>query len=82
MDQFREGHINILVATDLAARGIDVKAYVVNYHLPDAYESYVHGRTARAGAKGISLTVLQEEEVQEIADFEKNWESNSQNLKK
>jgi ATP-dependent RNA helicase DeaD len=38
------------------------------------------GRTARAGAKGIS-TVLQEEEVQEIADFEKNWESNSQNLK-
>jgi ATP-dependent RNA helicase DeaD len=55
MDQFREGHINILVATDLAARGIDVKeiSYVVNYHLPDAYESYVHrsGRTARAGAK-------------------------------
>jgi ATP-dependent RNA helicase DeaD len=41
MDQFREGHINILVATDLAARGIDVKeiSYVVNYHLPDAYES-------------------------------------------
>jgi superfamily II DNA/RNA helicase len=54
MDQFREGHI-ILVATDLAARGIDVKeiSYVVNYHLPDAYESYVHrsGRTARAGAR-------------------------------
>ncbi|PKH68296.1 DEAD/DEAH box helicase [Flavobacterium sp. ALD4] len=75
MDQFREGHINILVATDLAARGIDVKeiSYVVNYHLPDAYESYVHrsGRTARAGAKGLSLTVLQEEEVQDIADFEK-----------
>jgi superfamily II DNA/RNA helicase len=75
MEQFREGHINILVATDLAARGIDVKeiSYVVNYHLPDAYESYVHrsGRTARAGAKGLSLTVLQEEEVQEIADFEK-----------
>jgi ATP-dependent RNA helicase DeaD len=45
--------------------------------------NHVHrsGRTARAGAKGISLTVLQEEEVQEIADFEKNWESNSQNLK-
>ena len=75
MEQFREGHINILVATDLAARGIDVKemAYVVNYHLPDAYEAYVHrsGRTARAGAKGLSLTVLQHEEVDEIADFEK-----------
>lgn len=75
MEQFREGHINILVATDLAARGIDIKemAYVVNYHLPDTYENYVHrsGRTARAGAKGLSLTVLQPEEVAEIADFER-----------
>jgi len=75
MEQFREGHINILVATDLAARGIDVKeiSYVVNYHLPDVYEVYVHrsGRTARAGAKGLSLTVLQAEEVAEIADFER-----------
>lgn len=75
MEQFRDGHINILVATDLAARGIDVKeiSYVVNYHLPDVYEAYVHrsGRTARAGAKGLSLTVLQPEEVAEIADFEK-----------
>jgi len=74
MEQFREGHINILVATDLAARGIDVKeiSYVVNYHLPDTYENYVHrsGRTARAGAKGFSLTVLQQEEVAEITDFE------------
>ena len=75
MEQFREGNINILIATDLAARGIDVAAisYVVNYHLPDVYEVYVHrsGRTARAGAKGLSLTVLQVEEVAEIADFEK-----------
>ncbi len=75
MEQFREGYINILVATDLAARGIDVKeiSYVVNYHLPDTYENYVHrsGRTARAGAKGLSLTVLQEEEVVEIPEFEK-----------
>ena len=74
MGQFREGHINILVATDLAARGIDVKeiSYVVNYHLPDVYETYVHrsGRTARAGAKGLSLTVLQQDEVAEVADFE------------
>ncbi|MEY4010965.1 MAG: hypothetical protein RIT22_89 [Bacteroidota bacterium] len=75
MGQFREGHINILIATDLAARGIDVAdvSFVVNYHLPDVYEAYVHrsGRTARAGAKGLSLTVLQAEEVAEIADFEK-----------
>jgi ATP-dependent RNA helicase DeaD len=75
MGQFREGHIDILVATDLAARGIDVKdiAYVVNYHLPDTYDAYVHrsGRTARAGAKGLSLTILQKEEVEEIPEFEK-----------
>lgn len=75
MGQFREGNINILVATDLAARGIDVAAisYVVNYHLPDVYEAYVHrsGRTARAGAKGLSLTVLQKEETTQLADFKK-----------
>ena len=75
MGQFREGHIEILVATDLAARGIDVKeiAYVVNYHLPDTYGAYVHrsGRTARAGAKGLSLTIIQEEETPDITDFEK-----------
>jgi ATP-dependent RNA helicase DeaD len=74
MGQFREGFIDILVATDLAARGIDVKeiSYVVNYHLPDTHDTYVHrsGRTARAGAKGFSLTILQQEEVADIADFE------------
>ena len=74
MGQFREGHINILVATDLAARGIDVKdlAFVVNYHLPDTYDAYVHrsGRTARAGATGLALSVIQEDEVQDIPEFE------------
>lgn len=75
MGQFREGYIDILVATDLAARGIDVKeiSYVVNYHLPDTYEAYVHrsGRTARAGAKGLSLSIIQQDEVQDIPEFEK-----------
>ena len=75
MEQFREGYIDILVATDLVARGIDVKelAYVVNYHLPDTHEAYVHrsGRTGRAGAKGLSMTIIQQDEVKEIADFEK-----------
>jgi ATP-dependent RNA helicase DeaD len=74
MGQFREGYIDILIATDLAARGIDIKeiAYVVNYHLPDTYDAYVHrsGRTARAGAKGLAITILQQEEVIDIADFE------------
>ncbi len=86
MGQFREGRINILVATDLAARGIDIKeiSYVVNYHLPDVYETYVHrsGRTARAGAKGLSLTVLQKEEEQDLADFEKELGINFTKLMK
>ncbi|MGY8933851.1 MAG: DEAD/DEAH box helicase [Flavobacteriales bacterium] len=74
MGQFREGHIDILVATDLAARGIDVKeiSYVVNYHLPDTFDTYVHrsGRTARAGAKGLSLSIIQKEELEEMPEFE------------
>jgi ATP-dependent RNA helicase DeaD len=75
MGQFREGFIDILVATDLAARGIDVKetSYVVNYHLPDTYEAYVHrsGRTARAGAEGLSISIIQQEERNLIPEFEK-----------
>jgi len=74
MEQFRAGFIDILVATDLAARGIDVKeiSYVVNYHLPETYDTYVHrsGRTARAGAKGYALTIIQAEEQAEIGAFE------------
>ena len=76
MGQFREGNIDILVATDLAARGIDVKeiSYVVNYHLPDRYDTYVHrsGRTARAGETGLSLSIIQKEEEVEIPEFEED----------
>jgi len=74
MGQFRAGYIDILVATDLASRGIDVKeiSYVVNYHLPDTYDAYVHrsGRTGRAGASGLSLSIIQKEELQDIPEFE------------
>ena len=86
MDQFRKGQVQILVATDLAARGIDVKeiSYVVNYHLPDVSETYVHrsGRTARAGAKGLSLTVLQEDEYEKLLVFEKELGLNFKEFKK
>ncbi len=86
MGQFREGYIDILVATDLAARGIDVKeiAYVVNYHLPDTYEAYVHrsGRTARAGATGLSLSVIQNEEIEDIPEFENELGISFQEFKK
>ena len=86
MDQFREGHIDTLIATDLAARGIDVKdlAYVVNYHLPDTYDAYVHrsGRTARAGASGLSLSIIQKEEEEDITDFERELDIRFETLKK
>lgn len=86
MGQFREGHIDILVATDLAARGIDVKetSYVVQYHLPDTYEAYVHrsGRTARAGAKGLSLSIIQQDEVSDIPDLEKELSISFSEFKK
>ncbi|GAB7256524.1 DEAD/DEAH box helicase [Polaribacter sp. OB-PA-B3] len=86
MDQFREGYIDTLIATDLAARGIDVKdlAYVVNYHLPDTYDAYVHrsGRTARAGASGLSLSIIQKEEEEDITDFERELDIRFETLKK
>ena len=86
MEQFREGYIDILVATDLVARGIDVKelAYIVNYHLPDTPETYVHrsGRTGRAGADGLSMTIIQQEEVQEIAGFERELGVKFKQIKK
>jgi ATP-dependent RNA helicase DeaD len=62
MARFREKQIQILVATDVAARGIDVNdlTHVINYELPDSPEVYVHrsGRTGRAGKAGISLTII------------------------
>lgn len=74
MAQFRANQIHLLIATDLAARGIDVEAtsFVIHYHLPDVVETYVHrsGRTARAGAKGLSLSILQTEETHLIPNFE------------
>ena len=60
LDSFRKGHARVLVATDIAARGIDVPgiSHVINYQLPNEPESYVHriGRTARAGAEGAALS--------------------------
>ena len=60
LDAFRQGRVRVLVATDIAARGIDVPniSHVINYELPNEPESYVHriGRTARAGAEGAALS--------------------------
>ena len=72
---FRAGRVRTLVATDIAARGIDVEgiSHVVNYDLPNIPESYVHriGRTARAGADGIAISFCDSEERAFLRDIEK-----------
>ncbi|MFA5574474.1 MAG: DEAD/DEAH box helicase [Brumimicrobium sp.] len=75
MNLFRNRSIQLLVATDVAARGIDVDeiTHVINYKLPDEIESYTHrsGRTARAGNKGESLVLINTREVSKIRQIEK-----------
>jgi ATP-dependent RNA helicase RhlE len=72
---FRAGKLGTLVATDIAARGIDVDgiSHVINYDLPNIPESYVHriGRTARAGAEGIAISFCDHEERAYLRDIEK-----------
>ena len=72
---FRKGKVSVLVATDIAARGIDVDgvSHVVNFDLPNVPETYVHriGRTARAGAEGIAISLCDGEEVAFLRDIEK-----------
>jgi superfamily II DNA/RNA helicase len=72
---FRSGEIRTLVATDIAARGIDVDgiSHVVNFDLPNVPETYVHriGRTARAGADGVAISLCAGEEIAYLRDIEK-----------
>jgi ATP-dependent RNA helicase RhlE len=75
LDDFRSGRAPVLVATDIAARGIDVPeiSHVVNFDLPNIPESYVHriGRTARAGREGIAISFCDAEEREYLRDIEK-----------
>jgi len=75
LEEFRSGKTDILVATDIAARGIDVDGIrmVVNFDVPNDAEVYVHrvGRTARAGAQGLALTLISPDEWIMMADVEK-----------
>ena len=72
---FKSGKLRVLVATDIAARGLDIEglACVVNYNLPDVPETYVHriGRTGRAGQAGIALSFCDVSELEELAAIEK-----------
>jgi ATP-dependent RNA helicase RhlE len=75
MAAFRAGRIQTLIATDIAARGIDVDgiSHVINYDLPNIPDSYVHriGRTARAGASGVAISFCDAEEAPFLRDIEK-----------
>jgi ATP-dependent RNA helicase RhlE len=75
LESFRAGRVRVLVATDIAARGIDIDGitHVINFDLPNVPESYVHriGRTARAGAEGIALSFCSGEERDLLRDIEK-----------
>jgi ATP-dependent RNA helicase RhlE len=72
---FRSGEVNVLIATDIAARGIDVPgvSHVINFDLPDVPEQYVHriGRTARAGAEGIAIAFCAPDERGNLRDIER-----------
>jgi ATP-dependent RNA helicase RhlE len=75
LDTFRKGDKPVLIATDIAARGIDIRdvELVVNYDLPNVPESYVHriGRTARAGASGFAVTFCAPDEIKLLLAIEK-----------
>ena len=75
MQKFRQGHLQLLVATDVAARGLDVNdlTHVINYGLPDDVEVYTHrsGRTGRAGKTGISIAILNLREKSRMKEIER-----------
>lgn len=75
LDLFKDGHINILVASDVAARGLDIKgvSHVVNFDAPWHPDDYVHriGRTGRGGATGTAYTLVGPEDAENIANIEK-----------
>jgi len=75
LKSFKNGHIRVLVATDIAARGIDIDKlrHVINYDIPNESETYVHriGRCGRAGENGISISICEPEENAYIRDIEK-----------
>ncbi|WP_240462535.1 DEAD/DEAH box helicase [Myxococcus sp. CA018] len=80
LDEFRAGTLRVLVATDIAARGIDIDglSYVVNYDLPNVPEQYVHriGRTGRAGASGTAVSFCDAEERAYLRDIERTIRRN------
>lgn len=75
MNEFKKGQVNILIATDVASRGIDIKELdaVINFDMPNVPETYVHriGRTGRAGNKGVSYSLCSADEKKYVLDIQK-----------
>lgn len=75
LTEFKQGDVQALVATDVAARGLDIEklSHVINFELPGTPEDYVHriGRTGRAGSKGKAISLVSEHEMELLADIEK-----------
>ncbi|MHA7818064.1 MAG: DEAD/DEAH box helicase [Erythrobacter sp.] len=84
LDEFRRGRTNILVATDVAARGIDIPgvSHVINYELPNVPEQYVHriGRTARAGKDGVAIAFCAEDERAYLKDIQRTTSAELERL--
>ena len=76
MRAFKNESLRLLVATDIAARGIDVQdlTFVIHYQMPDQEEYYTHrsGRTARAGKEGLSLALVTSKELRTLRNYEKS----------
>ncbi len=75
MNRFRDGAVQVLVATDVAARGLDIEhvSHVVNYDVPTDPEAYLHriGRTGRAGRKGVAITLVEPREQRLLRNIER-----------
>jgi ATP-dependent RNA helicase DeaD len=78
MKQFRDARLQLLIATDVAARGLDVEGvtHIFNYDIPQDVDSYIHriGRTGRAGEKGLAITLFASKDRRELADIENGIE--------
>ena len=86
MRAFKNETLRVLVATDVAARGIDISdlAFVAHYQLPENDEYYTHrsGRTARAGKEGVSMCFVNSSEVKVLRTYERNLEIKFSQVKK
>lgn len=85
LEKFKKGHIQILVATDVAARGLDISGvtHVINFDLPQEIEGYVHriGRTGRAGKSGMSFTFVHPKEMEFLQEIEHHTKSKMEKFK-